>query len=158
MSVLLVACLAVPVRVTNTPDLPVPTAPMAIIVPQEDGTELVNPQLGTPPQASDFERPSPGVWSILAGVLPSPWREILLGFLGLLGGRALNSKKARLAELLVCAIDNFRQKNSAQPLERELRAVMDARDKGLVRKLRKRKTRQDALSEHKTPEQNPYEA
>ncbi|MFW6341413.1 MAG: hypothetical protein ACOC00_00145 [Halothiobacillaceae bacterium] len=53
MLLVLVGC--IPVRVTNTPDRPVPTAPMGESIETGEGRTQYNPQLGPPPEASAYE-------------------------------------------------------------------------------------------------------
>ena len=84
---------SIPVRVQNTPDRPVPTAPMAQEVVQEDGTTLVNPQLGPFPVRSQYDEP-PFPWmKALGQAVIGNWIGVGTTLLG--GAAALCAEKQR---------------------------------------------------------------
>jgi len=133
---LLIGCLAVPVQVRNSQDNPVVTAPRAVMVEQEDGSVLINPQLGPPPTVEDVKPPEPNIgFGLLAGLLPSPWREILGILMGVLGGKAMMAGKANLADKLVSAIEVIR--GSHPEVDKTLKAHTSEKDRTQIKKIKK---------------------
>ena len=127
---LLASAGCIPVRVVNTPALPIPVAPMAIYAPQADGTTAVNPQLGPPPTPETYEQPrfnwgkaigqaASGNWMGLAGTA-------LAGVATLYG---TSQRRRRKLEVVEARDDRDRLASQApEEAEREI-AVLHRKEK-----------------------------
>lgn len=89
-----VAGCALPVRVQNTPERPVPTAPMGVVV-----EDRMNPQLGAPPSPAVYDEPSFDWGGVFRNAITGNW----IGVAGtvvasIAGGAAVHQRRQRSKE------------------------------------------------------------
>lgn len=86
LAVLLIGC--VPVRITNDPSRPVPTAPMGEEIPREDGVIIMNPQLGPAPTPAQYEQGPSMIGTIATAATKLGTGDLVGGGMTLLAGAA----------------------------------------------------------------------
>ncbi len=99
----------IPVRVVNTPALPIPTAPMAVSIPQADGTTAINPQLGVAPTLRMYDRPD------------VPWGKAL--------GQALSGNWVGVAGTVVASVAGLYGTTQRRRRQREVLEAREDRDR-----------------------------